>query len=387
MFGEALRRFEDEGLLRELRRIDSPQGPRVLYRRREYILLSSNNYLGLANHPRIIEAAQEAMKQFGVGAGASRLLSGNMSLHERLEEAIAWLRGTETSLLFNSGYTAGTSILPALAGRGDAVYLDRLSHASLVDGAVLSRARLLRYRHRDTGHLETLLSKGSFRRRVIVTEGVFSMDGDIAPIPALLELAERYDALLLVDDAHGTAVLGKKGQGTLEHFGIEGTHPRVIQIGTLGKAVGTFGAYAACDLELKRYLINTARGLIYSTALPIPVLAASFAAIKLIGEQPHLREDLWKNRDYFYLGLRKMGFDTLESETPIIPIRIGDPKTASQFSKGLMDEGVFAPAIRPPTVPRGTSRIRTSVMATHAPEDLESALTAFQKVGRAMGLL
>jgi 8-amino-7-oxononanoate synthase len=386
MFREELQKLRKSGLYRELRRIDSPQGPRVTLRGKEVILLASNNYLGLANHPQIIESAQQAMLQFGVGAGASRLISGNMSLHDRLEEAIAWLKGTETALLFNTGYMANTGILTALVGPGDAVYCDRFCHASILDGVLLARARLFRFRHNDMDHLQDLLSKGRpFKRRLIVTEGVFSMDGDIAPLPALKEISHRFETLLLVDDAHATGVLGKTGRGTTEHFGLEAPFP--LLMGTFGKALGTFGAFVAGDLEMKRYLINTARSFIYTTALPIPVLAASFAAIRILSRSPHLLENLWTNRNYLHAGLTALGFDTMKSQTPIIPIRVGGPEQAVRFSERLMDEGIFAPAIRPPTVPKGTSRIRITVMSTHTREDLDHCLASFKKVGEEFRLI
>ncbi|MBI4715473.1 MAG: 8-amino-7-oxononanoate synthase [Nitrospirae bacterium] len=385
-FREENRRLRESGLFRELRRIDSTQGPRVTLRGKSYILLAPNNYLGLANHPQVVEAAREAAQNFGVGAGASRLVSGHMAVHERLEEAVAWLSGTETALLFNSGYAANLGLLPALAGRGDILYMDRLCHASLLDGALLSRARLVRYRHRDPEHLETLLAQGGApKRRMIVTEGVFSMDGDIAPLPRLSELASRYGALLYVDDAHALGVLGKTGGGTAEHFGLQGRIP--VLMGTLGKALGGFGAFIACGTELKQYLINTARTLIYSTALPPPVAAAAFAAVKVLRESPHLRESLWNNRNYFWRGLRDMGFQTLESETPIIPVLIGDHRKTVRFSEILMEAGIFAPAIRPPTVPWGTSRIRTTVTASHTTKDLDDCLAAFRKAGETLGIV
>jgi 8-amino-7-oxononanoate synthase len=388
MFFEKLnQQLREEGLFREFRRIDSPQGPRIIHKNREYILLASNDYLGLANHPRVIEAVREAAQRFGVGAGASRLLSGNMSLHERLEEAIAWLKGTETSLLFNTGYTANVGLLPALAGKGDAIFMDRLCHASLFDGALLSGARIYRYRHNDLNHLEKLLEKpGAHRNRWIVTEGIFSMEGDLAPLPDILSLADRAGARTFLDDAHATGVIGARGGGTLQHFGLESSRVTVL-MGTLGKALGTFGAFVAGGLDLKNYLINTVRSLIYTTALPPPLAAASFTAIKVLQECPVLINDLWRNRDVMFQGLNEMGLDTLGSRSPIIPVLLGSHETATRFSQRLLEEGIFAPAIRPPTVPKGTSRIRVTVTAAHSREDLETSLSAFQKIGRELRVI
>ena len=290
---------------------------------RSLLLMCSNDYLGLANHPSLVKAASAAMERYGFGSGASRLVSGTSALHRELEERIARFKGTEAALLFNSGYAANTGIIPALANEGDVILSDSLNHASIIDGCRLSRARVLVYRHKDMGHLEDLLRKSrAAARRLIVTDGVFSMDGDIAPLPDLVLLSGKYDAMLMVDDAHATGVLGKTGRGTAEHFGLEG---RVhIQMGTLGKALGSFGAFAAGDRDVIDLLMNRARSLIYSTALPPRSVPLQWPRLPSSSRNRERRERLWKNRERFVAGLRSIGISAGSSETPIIPLIIGD---------------------------------------------------------------
>jgi 8-amino-7-oxononanoate synthase len=340
------------------------------------ILMCSNDYLGLANHPALRKAACAAMEQCGFGSGASRLVSGTGVLHCRLEERLAEFKGTEAALLFNSGYAANTGIIPAVATTDDVVLSDSLNHASIIDGCRLSKAQVSVYRHRDVNHVEDILKKTVHaRRRLIVTDGVFSMDGDIAPLPELVSLAERYDAMLMVDDAHAAGVLGAGGKGTAEHFGLTG---RVaIQMGTLGKAFGSFGAYVAGDQHLIEFLLNSARSFIFSTALPPAICAASLAALDIVEQEPERRNKLWLNRDRFVQGLKALGIDPGESETPIIPVMIGSSEKATQASLLLLESRVFASAIRPPTVAEGTARIRTTVTAVHSFADIDSALAAF----------
>lgn len=379
MFEKELKDLEKRGLLRTLKRIDSAQGPRVRIDGREVILLSSNNYLGLANHPRVKRAAIEAIERYGVGSGASRLISGNMSLHEELEERIAEFKGVESSLLFNSGYTANTGIISAIVGKGDFIYSDELNHASIIDGSRLSRAEIRIYPHKDINRLEDLLKRERGKgKRLIITDTVFSMNGDIAPLKEIYELIEKYSALLMVDEAHATGVLGNKGKGAVEHFGLSGKD--IIQMGTLGKALGSFGAYIAGSKDLIGYLINKTRSFIYTTSLPSSIAAASIEAIKIIEEDESLIKRLWDNRKIFIDGLNSLGVNTFGSETPIIPIFIGDTYKASKMAQLLFEQGIFAPAIRPPTVPEGGSRIRITVMATHTKDDIEEALKAFRKL-------
>ncbi len=379
MFEQELAQLRKQGLLRQLRPAEALDGAGVMLDGKRAILLCSNDYLGLARHPALAQAACEAMKRYGFGSGASRLVSGGSPLHHQLEERLARFKGTEAALLFNTGYAANTGIIPAVATTGDVVLSDSLNHASIIDGCRLSRARTLVYRHRDVDHAENLLkASASARRRLIVTDGVFSMDGDIAPLPELVRLAEQYDAILMVDEAHATGVLGNGGKGTVEHFNLEG---RVqIQMGTLSKALGSFGAYVAGDRPLINYLINTARSFIFSTALPPAVCAASLAALDLVEQEPERRSRLWENRTRFVQGLKAMGIDTQDSETPIIPVMIGASEKAMQASSLLLDSNVFATAIRPPTVAEGAARIRTTVTAAHSTADIDAALAAFAEL-------
>jgi 8-amino-7-oxononanoate synthase len=386
---DVIRQLKADGLFRSLRRVEpDPLGRsgRLMIEGRSVILLASNNYLGLADHPRVKEAAAAAIQRYGFGSGASRLISGNASPHAALEERIARFKRTEAALVFSTGYMANLGILSCLIPSEGLLVADRLCHASLIDGCRASGCRLRVYEHGDTDQLERLLAKRpAGQPSVIVTDGVFSMDGDIAPLPALVEIARRHGAAVFVDDAHATGVIGKNGHGTVEHFGLE--PQSVIQMGTLGKALGGFGAYAAGSRVFIDYLINKAKTFIYTTALPPAVAAAALAAFDVMEEEPEIRERLWRNRNYYAAGLKSLGFDTLNSETPIIPILIGDSRSAVTFSERLLDAGVFAPAIRPPTVPKGTSRIRTTVMATHSRDDLDYVLETLGKIARSMEIL
>ena len=376
MFEQELHDRDQRHLLRSLLRIGSRQGPRVSMNGNEVILLCSNDYLGLAGHPALAQAAHTALERYGAGSGASRLVSGNMDLHGELEHRIAGFKGTEAAILFNSGYAANTGVIPAIAGEHDVILSDALNHASIIDGCRLSRAKTVVYRHGDLDHLESLLKgHAACRRKLIVTDGVFSMDGDIAPLPGLVALAERYDALMMVDDAHATGVLGKRGRGTAEHFGLEG---RVhIQMGTLGKAFGSFGAYVAGDRGLIAYLLNSSRSYIFSTSLPPAVCAASIAALEIVEQEPSRRDRLWQNRLRLADGLASQGIGIGASATPIIPIVAGSARNALKAAEGLLAGGVFAAAIRPPTVHDGSSRIRATVMATHSADDIDRAVAAF----------
>ncbi len=379
MFEQELSQLEERHLLRSLTVVEAYDGPRVTVKGREMLLLCSNDYLGLANHPSLRQAAGQAMARYDFGAGASRLISGTSPLHQALEDSIARFKGTEAAIVFNSGYAANTGIIPAIAGTGDVILSDSLNHASIIDGCRLSRAEVMVYRHKDVGQVETLLQKYlNARRKLIVTDGVFSMDGDIAPLRDLVSLSEKYDAILMVDDAHGTGVLGKTGRGTVEHLGLSGRVP--ILMGTLGKAFGSFGAYAAGSNNLINMLINNARSYIYSTALPPSVCAASLAAIAVVEQDPERRDRLWKNRSRFVKGLKSIGISTGNSETPIIPIVIGDSGRALKAAERLFECGIYASAIRPPTVPVNAARIRTTVTAAHTEDDIDSALGIFRKL-------
>src|SRR3990170_813160 len=379
---QELSRLKDAGLYRHMPLIQGPQEPKVKINGKDVILLCSNNYLGLANHPKVKEASISAIEKYGFGSGASRLVSGNMELHEELEQRIARFKDTEAALVFNSGYHANIGIIPALASRDNLIFSDKLNHASIVDACILSRARLIRYPHKDMDALEKLLKKNSplttHHSPLIITDGIFSVDGDIAPLKELSELADKYKCMLMVDDAHATGVLGSKGKGTSEHFGID--NPNIIQMGTLGKALGCFGAYVAGSRKLIDYLINKARSFIYTTSLPPSVCAASIAAIDIIEDEPQLRQNLWDRIKFFRKGLKEAGLNTMQSETQIIPILIGEADVAVRISKDLMDKGVFVHAIRPPTVPEGTSRLRITLMATHSWDDLKYALETIKDV-------
>jgi 8-amino-7-oxononanoate synthase len=381
MFERELSHLEQKRLFRKIMVIDSNNndGPRVTIGDRDITLLCSNDYLGLANHPALRQAASKAMDRYGFGSGASRLISGTGPLHQALEDRIARFKGTDMALLFNSGYAANTGVIPAIAGIGDVILSDSLNHASIIDGCRLSKADVRVYRHKDVGEVETLLKKDlNAKRKLIITDGVFSMDGDIAPLHDLVFLSEKYDAILMVDDAHGTGVLGKTGRGTVEHLGLSGRVP--IQIGTLGKAFGSFGAYAAGNKDLISILINHARSFIYSTALPPSVCAASLTAIDIVEHEPERRERLWKNRNRFVNGLNSTGISTGNSETPIIPIVIGDSGRALAAAEKLFKYGIYAPAVRPPTVPANSARIRATVTAAHIENDVDSALDIFRRL-------
>jgi glycine C-acetyltransferase/8-amino-7-oxononanoate synthase len=348
--------------------------------------MASNDYLGLATHPALKKAAMEAIDKFGVGAGASRLVSGTLPPHVELEAALARFKGTEAALVFGSGYLANLGLIPSLIGSGGLIFADRLCHASLIDGCRLSGATFHRYRHRDLNHLEALLSKRpAGRETLIVTDGVFSMDGDLAPLPDLIDLAERYGARVLVDDAHGTGVMGQEGRGTPEHFGVESRLP--FHMGTLSKALGSCGAYVAGPNRLIRYLINRARSFIYTTAPPPATAAAALAALAVLRSDPARRARLWANQQRFLAGLKALGLTLPDTASPIMPVLVGDPEKATKLAERLLQLGVYAPAIRPPTVPRETSRVRTTVTSEHTTEQLDQVLAAFKQAGQELGLI
>jgi glycine C-acetyltransferase/8-amino-7-oxononanoate synthase len=359
------------GLYRRLRLIDSPQGPRVTLDGAEVLLLCSNNYLGLADHPRVRQAAADAAERFGAGAGASRLVSGNMSLHRRLEERIAAFSGYEGALLFGSGYLANLGTIAALAGRGQVVFSDALNHASIIDGCRLSRAERFVYRHADLEHLAWGLRKAGRRGALIVTDAVFSMDGDVAPVAQLVELARRHDCRLLVDEAHATGALGPGGRGAVAEAGLSGEVDLVV--GTLGKALGSYGAYVCAGARLLDLLVNTARPFIFSTAPPPPVLGAALAALVLLDGQPGMVAQLRRNGAILRDALASRGLDLGASRTQIVPVVVGDATRAMALCERALEHRVFAQAIRPPTVPHGSSRLRLSVMANHRADELCTA--------------
>lgn len=373
--------IEQVGLSRRLRTVMSAPTGTINLDGHDVVLLGSNNYLGLSTHPEVITAAVEATQTFGTGASGSRLISGNSELYTTLESNLAKTKGTEAALVFSSGYAANTSVIPVLAGEGDLILSDALNHASIIDGCRLSRASKKIYQHCDVEHLRTLLSESTaFRRRLIVTDGVFSMDGDIAPLRDICDLAAQYDAMLLVDDAHGFGVFGKDGSGTVSHFGLEGKE--IIQMGTLSKAVGALGGYIAGNRTLIELLINRARGFIFTTGLPPATLAAANAALNVIRSSPELRQNLFSHAKRLKTALIDLGYTLLPSETQILPLVLGNPQRAISLAEALLTEGVFAPAIRPPAVPTGTSRLRLTVMATHTAAEIEQAIETFTTLSK-----
>ncbi len=382
-----LEMIRNRGLLRSTRLVSGRQAARVICNGLDVLMLCSNNYLGLADHPALAAASMKAIEQYGTSSGASRLVSGTMELHERLEQAVATFKKSETALIFNSGHAANTGIIPALVGRGDVVFSDRLNHASIIDGILLSRARLVRYPHNDVHALARLMDEHSAGRCLIVSDGVFSMDGDIAPLKELAALKRSHGALLMIDDAHGCGVLGEQGRGSAELLGVGDEVD--IQMGTFGKALGSFGAYAAVSAELRDLLINRARSFIFSTSLPPSVLAASQAAVEIVQaeEGDQLRERLHANTRFFRDSLVAAGFSIPDGTTQIVPLIIGPTDTTMQFSEALLAEGLFAQGIRPPTVPEGTSRLRFTLMATHIRSDLAAAVECICTVGRRLGVV
>jgi 8-amino-7-oxononanoate synthase len=383
---ERLAELEQLGLSRRLRMISGPQGATVLLDGRPVLLLCSNNYLGLADHPRVREAAADAAMRWGVGAGASRLVSGSMTIHRRLEERLAAFEGSEACVLFGSGYLANIGVIGALAGRGDVVFSDELNHASIVDGCRLSRAEVVVYRHGDVEHLDSCLRRRGERhaRRVIVTDSVFSMDGDIAPLAHIAELGAIYDARVVVDEAHATGNVGPGGRGAVAAAGLQGEIDVVV--GTLGKALGSYGAYACASEQLVQYLINTARSMIFSTALGPPAVAGALAALELLQERPDRVERLRANARTLRVALADEGFPVTASEMQIVPLIVGDEHDAMDLCQKAIELGVFAQAIRPPTVPGGTSRLRLTAMASHTRDELVRAARSLGEAARTVGL-
>jgi 8-amino-7-oxononanoate synthase len=381
---ERLEQLAEQGLYRRMRMVSGPQGPRVLLDGRRVLLLCSNNYLGFADHPKVREAAAIAAMRYGVGAGASRLVSGNMTLHRRLEERLADFEGTERCVLFGSGYLANAGVVSALAGPDTVVFSDALNHASIVDGCRLARAETFVYEHLDTDHLEWGLRQSPGRGSLIVTDGVFSMDGDVAPLAEIVELADRYGARVMVDEAHATGVIGPGGRGSVAAASLEG-HVDVV-VGTLGKALGGYGAYACCDSSVARFLVNSARTLIFSTGPPPPSVAAALAALELLRDQPRVIERLLRNATVLRESLQEEGLDVPDGESQIVPLVLGDPALAIDVCERALRRGVFAQAIRPPTVPAGTSRLRLAAIATHTPAEMRWAAqqigAAVQEAGR-----
>ena len=388
---QEIERLKTLGLYRDMKRIVGPIDTTVSIDGKEVILLSSNNYLGLAFHPKLKEAAASALREYGTGACASRLISGNMEIHEELEKKTAKFKGCQSAIVFSTGYMANIGVITSLAGKGDLILSDELNHASIVDGCKLSGAVIRVYPHKNIEKLKEILSqcnesssKGSHKRTLIVTDGVFSMDGDITPLPEILDIAREEDALVMLDDAHATGVLGENGKGTAEHFGL--ADKNLIHMGTFSKALGSMGGYIAVSKVIIEYLRNNARPFIYSTALPPSVCASSIAAIDIIENEPLIRKRLWENITRFRKGLINLGYNTMESQTQIIPILIGDTSLTMKFATAIFQKGIYTPGIRPPTVPEGKSRIRTSLMASHTDEQIDKVLAVFESEGRRLGI-
>jgi glycine C-acetyltransferase len=384
---EELQALQEQGLYIHIRTIQSAQGPWLIVDGRRVLNFCSNNYLGLANHPRMREAARQAVEKYGVGPAAVRTIAGTLDLHLILEEKLARFKGVEAAISFQSGFNANLATIPALVGEGDAIFSDELNHASIIDGCRLSRARIVRYAHNDPSDLEAKIREnlGTFRRGLIVTDGVFSMDGDIAPLPEIVEIAERYQLMLMVDDAHGEGVLGRGGRGIVDHFGL---HGRVdIEVGTLSKAFGVVGGYVAGRREIVEWLRQRGRPFLFSSAMTAADTAACIAAVEILEESTERVDRLWENTRYFKEEMRRLGFDLGQSVTPITPVMLGDAHLAQTFSRRLFEEGVFAQAIGYPTVPRGKARIRVMISAAHSREDLDRGLEAFAKVGRELGVI
>ena len=379
--------LKESGLYNNIRTLSSPQGAWLVVDGKKVLNFCSNNYLGLANHPKIVEAAKNASDKYGVGPGAVRTIAGTMDLHTQLEKRLAAFKGVEAAIVFQSGFNANLATIPALVGREDVIFSDRLNHASIIDGCRLSGAKIIAYAHNDPEALEEQIKENlsKYRRALVVTDGVFSMDGDIAPLPALSEVAEKHDILLMVDDAHGEGVLGKGGRGIVDHFNLHGKVD--VEVGTMSKAFGVMGGVVAGDKAIVEWLSQRGRPFLFSSALTVPDTAACIAAVDLLEESTELVDRLWDNGNYFKAEMQKLGFDTGQSETPITPVMLGEAPLAQRFSRELYQAGVFGTAIGYPTVPQGKARIRVMISAAHSKDDLDQGLEAFAKVGKTLGVI
>ena len=384
---DELNKLREQKLYQKLRVLETEQGPVSRFDGREVINLSSNNYLGFTTHAKLRARAREAIEKWGVGSGAVRTIAGTMAIHLELEEKIARFKQVEAAVVFQSGFTANAGTVQAVLSREDVIISDQLNHASLIDGCRLSRAEIRIFPHKDLEACESILKGIAARpcRKLLVTDGVFSMDGDIAPLPQLVELAEKYGCIMMIDDAHASGVLGRNGRGTVDHFNL---HGRVdIQVGTLSKAIGALGGYVCSTRDAIEFLYHRARPFLFSTSHPPSVVATCLAAFEVLEEEPQLIERLWANTKFFKEGLQRLGFNTGVSETPITPVMVGDAALAHQFSRELFGAGVFAQSLGFPTVPEGKARIRTIVTATHTPEELTQALEILASVGKRLRII
>ena len=385
---EELSNLKQTGLYNYIRTLSSPQGAWLIVDGQQVLNFCSNNYLGLANHPRLVQAAQDAIAKYGIGPAAVRSIAGTMNIHLELERRLSIFKGVEATITFQSGFNANLGAIPALVGKQDVIYSDELNHASIIDGSRLSRAKIIRYAHCDPDDLRRQIEDSldaEFRRALIITDGVFSMDGDVAPLDRIYEVAQEYDFLLMVDDAHGEGVLGQGGRGIVDHFNLHGKVD--IEVGTLSKAFGVLGGVVAGNQRIIEWLRQRGRPFLFSSAMTVPDVAACLAAVDLLEESSELVDRLWENTDYFKREMQGLGFDTGASTTPITPIMLGEAPLAQRFSRRLFEEGVFGMAIGFPTVPRGNARIRVMISAAHSREDLNQGLESFEKVGHELGVI
>jgi glycine C-acetyltransferase len=384
---EELQKLKDAGLYNRIRTLSSAQGAWLVVDGKRALNFCSNNYLGLANHPRLVQAAREAGEKYGVGPGAVRTIAGTMDLHIKLEERMAAFKGVKAAITFQSGFNANLATIPALVGKADAIFSDELNHASIIDGSRLSGAKIIRYNHCDPEDLHRVLeeNRASYPKALVVSDGVFSMDGDVAPLDKIYAVSEQYEAILMVDDAHGEGVLGRGGRGIVDHFGLHGKVD--VEVGTMSKAFGVVGGVVAGDPLVVEWLRQRGRPFLFSSAMTVPDTAACLASLDLLEESTELVDKLWENTRYFKTEMQNLGFDTGNSETPITPVMLGEAPLAQQFSRALYENGVFAMSIGFPTVPRGKARIRVMISASHEKEDLDQGLEAFKKVGRQMGVI
>jgi len=383
---DQLEDLKAQGLFNNIRTIDSPMDAHVIIDGRKLINLCANNYLGLANHPRLKQAAKDAIDQYGIGPGAVRTIAGTFSLHDKLEQRLAHFKKAEAVVTLQSGFTANLATIPAVVGKGDVIFSDELNHASIIDACRLSRAKVVRYNHNDVDDLRRVISETTdYNRRLIVTDGVFSMDGDIAPLPALVEVAQEHGIMIMVDDAHGEGVLGKGGRGIVDHFDLHGQVD--IEVGTMSKAFGVVGGIVAGKQEIIDWIKQRGRPFLFSSAMTVPDVAACLEAVDILENSDELVQKLWANGKFFQTEMEKLGFNTSDSATPIVPVMLGEAETAQAFSKELFNEGVFAMAIGYPTVPQGKARIRVMNSAVHSNADLEEALSIFETVGKRLGVI
>lgn len=385
---EELDSLRQAGLFTHIRTLTSPQGAWLVVDGKQVLNFCSNNYLGLANHPRVVEAAKQAIDRYGIGPAAVRTIAGTMGLHLELERRLAAFKGVDAAITFQSGFTANLGTLPALVGKEDVIFSDELNHASIIDGSRLSGATIVRYAHRDPADLERQIAASraaGYRRSLVVTDGVFSMDGDVAPLDAILDVARRHACVLMVDDAHGEGVLGRGGRGIVDHFGLHGQVD--VEVGTLSKAFGVVGGVVAGSQRIVDWLRQRGRPFLFSSAMTVPDVAACLAGIDLLEGSTELVDRLWANTETFKREMQGLGFDTGASTTPITPVMLGEAPLAQDFSRRLFEAGVFAMAIGFPTVPRGKARLRVMISAAHSPEDLDRGLSAFEQVGKQLGVI